>query len=118
MIPAASFAHIVSRFGQSVALYRREGEVLLPAGEGKAFVQPVTGQRSAQQDDLESALGTIYNGRYLYLGPASLNIACAKDGCLATGGMTFQVKRFDRVRLQDEDFYIWALLARTEEVLP
>lgn len=105
------FARILSRYGQTVTLYRQDGE------EGtvcRAFLQPVreTGTDFFQRQP--TPLGLVRQDRWICLGGPEMALDELGEGYIAWRDQTFTVRSAQPVYLGDELVYWWGLLAVRE----
>ena len=102
---------ILSRYGQTVTLYRQgqeEGTVC------RAFLQPVQEKRSDFFQRQPTPLGLVRQDRWICLGGPDMALDELGGGYIAWGDHTFTVRSAQPVYLGDELVYWWGLLAVRE----
>ena len=73
-----------------------------------AFLQPVSGKRSIEQQLCD--VGQLPQGSYLYIGPAEHPLF--QDDSVLCGGFTYRVVRAEQLLVRDTAVYLWAVLKR------
>lgn len=104
------FARILSRYGQSVNVYDREGQKTLV----RAFFQPVR-DKGAEQS-VPTPLGRVEQDRFLYLGPAEIPL----DGrCrIVVEGESYRVETAQPIYVGETVSHWWAVLThRAKEAM-
>ena len=102
---------ILSRYGQTVTLYRQgqeEGTVC------RAILQPVREKRSDFFQRQPARLGLVRQERWICLGGPDMALDELGGGYIAWGEQTFTVRSAQPVYLGDELVYWWGLLAVRE----
>lgn len=98
------FERIVQKYGQEVRVVRPGMDPVLV----KAFLQPVTGKTESGPD--MTALGGVLPWRYLYLGPAEMDLEHLEPGYLEFNGRALFALRAERVYCGESALYFWAIL--------
>lgn len=73
----------------------------------RAFLQPITSRSWQNMEHMFKGGGEIPRGKYLYIGPAEVEI----EGCdyLQLEDKRYRVRRCDIIRIGDTPLYRWAL---------
>ena len=100
---------IMERYGQTVALVPRNGG---DAQEIRAFLQPILKKQEEPQVAV-TPLGPVSEQRWLYIGPASVEVSVGDR--MACGKARLVVQEMRPVYWRDEVLYRWAMLRQEKE---
>ena len=106
------WSRILSRYGQTVTLYRQGQE---EGTQCRAFLQPALEQGQEFFQSLPTPLGLVRQDRWICLGGPEMDLDTLGDGYIAWSGETFTVRSAQPVYLGDELVYWWGLLAVREQ---
>lgn len=108
------FGRIAARYGSIVTVYRYTDGEYVAAGSAKAFIHPITRRDRQYYSDTRTVLGEADPGRYLYLGPRTLDISPAREGYLDCGGVKYQLIREEKFEFGGMS-HVWGLLKLAAE---
>ncbi len=73
----------------------------------KGFFQPVRSKSWQSLVDLDTPLGEVFRGQYIYIGPP--DVAVADGDILTVGGKSYFLRRVEKYRYGDEAVYTWGM---------
>ena len=100
-----ALSRVIRYYGSTVTVQTPDGEK-----EVRAFVQPVTGKSWQNMKKVVQGLGELELGQFLYLGPASPNLADAAG--VVCRQEHYKIRRTELICLKDEALFCWGLLTK------
>lgn len=101
-----SVQKLFKNYGSTVEIYISDKKSVV-----KAFVQPVRYQNKMYIDYNRTVMGIKDNSRFVYIGPVEPDITkSVAETTIAYDGRMYTVKRADKVGIDDNVAYIWAIL--------
>lgn len=96
---------MLNRYGDDVTVKDKFGSF-----EGKAIIQPLMYKNKMYLGGEALPAGYYDAGHYLMIAPCDSFIRDYRSTLITAGGVTYTVKRSERVRADNTDLYIWAVL--------
>ncbi len=93
---------ILQAYGTTMVLTHGQEKVSL-----KGFFQPVRSKSWQSMVDLETPLGEVFRGQYIYIGPAQ--VALSEGDILEVGQRSYFVRRAEKYYFGDEVAYTWGM---------
>ena len=103
---SGTFETLLAKYGQSVTLYRREGE----KETIRAFLQPVTERRETWRQTEPSPMGTVRKDRFLCLTGTDTPLENLEDGYLEWRDLRLRVSAAQPVYIGHTVSHWWAIL--------
>lgn len=100
--------------------YGREATLHLPNGWSSwkyhCFLQPLRYKNKMYLEGTDTKIGYNGQGYYLYIGPPEQDLTkLDREAWVEIGGDKFAVSRGEKVFLNDEAVYVWAVLTSVQE---
>lgn len=96
---------LLEDYGQKVTICREEGRI-----ETNAFLQPMTGHREQQRQELPTPLGVMRRDQWLYLGDPAVSLADMGGGFVLWLGRTLRVRAAQPIYVGETISHWWAVL--------
>ena len=93
---------ILRQYGTKMQL-DRGGDVI----SVKGFFQPVRSKSWQSMVNLETPLGEVYRGQYIYIGPA--DVAVSEGDVLTVGEKRYFLRRVEVYYHRDQAVYTWGM---------
>ena len=93
---------ILRQYGTEMRLSRGGESVTV-----KGFFQPVRSKSWQSMVNVETPLGEVYRGQYIYIGPAE--VAVSEGDVLAVGGKHYFLRRVEKYFYGDQAAYTWGM---------
>lgn len=103
---SGTFETLLAKYGQSVTLCRREGEMETI----RAFLQPVTERRETWRQTEPSPMGTVRKDRFLCLAGTDTPLEKLEDGYLEWRDLRLKVSAAQPIYIGDTISHWWAIL--------
>ena len=103
---SGTFETLLAKYGQSVTLCRREGEMETI----RAFLQPVTERRETWRQTEPSPMGTVRKDRFLCLTGTDTPLENLEDGYLEWRDLRLRVSAAQPVYIGHTVSHWWAIL--------
>ena len=103
---SGTFETLLDKYGQSVTLCRRKGEMETI----RAFLQPVTERRETWRQTEPSPMGTVRKDRFLCLTGVDMPLEHLEDGYLEWRGLRLKVSAAQPIYIGDTISHWWAIL--------
>lgn len=95
-------SRILKQYGTTMTLTTQSGTETV-----KGFFQPVRSKSFQNMVSLDTPLGEIPRGQYVYIGPADVGV-CEGDSLLV-GELSYTFRRVEPYCYRDERVYLWGL---------
>ncbi len=93
---------ILRQYGTTMALTHGGERITV-----KGFFQPVRSKSWQSMVNLETPLGEVFRGQYIYIGPA--DVAAAEGDILTVGGKSYFLRRVELYHYGDQAVYTWGM---------
>ena len=93
---------ILRQYGTSMVLNRNGASIAV-----RGFFQPVRSKSWQSMVNVETPLGEVYRGQYIYIGPAE--VAASEGDILTVGEKHYFLRRVEKYYYGDQAVYTWGM---------
>lgn len=82
----------------------------------KGFIQPLRYKNKMYLYGVNTEIGYNSQGYYLYIDPPEHDLTVNEDALIIDGDIKYQIDRAEKIKLDEEVLYVWAVVRTVVEI--